>query len=76
MHLVAVPTFRIGDSGFDVFGKAGGFFNEDNEYAVGLGAAYHLPKNFGLRIDWDRLDVDDKDNIDVLTLSLFYHLAK
>jgi hypothetical protein len=75
LHLAGVPTLRLGNSGFDLFGKVGGFFNDDSEVAIGLGGAYHLPKNFGVRLDWDCLDIDDKDKINVLTLSLFYHLS-
>jgi len=76
LHLAAVPTFRFPNAPVDLFGKVGGFFKDDSEVAVGLGAAWHLPKNFGLRLDWDRLNVDDNHSIDTLTLSLFYHLAK
>jgi hypothetical protein len=76
IHLAFVPTLPVLDSGFDVFGKVGGFFWEDDNVAVGLGAAYHLPWNLGVRLDWDLLNADDSANVHVVTLSLFYHLAK
>jgi hypothetical protein len=72
------PTFPIRAANLDVYGRIGGFFNEDNHFALGLGAAYHLPKNFGLRFDWDRLNVEGEGGkgVDIVTFSLFYHLAK
>jgi opacity protein-like surface antigen len=76
IHLAVVPTLALADSGIDLFGKVGGFFWEDDNVAVGLGAAYHLPYNLGLRMDWDLLNADDGDNVNVVTLSLFYHLSK
>ena len=81
LHLAAVPTFPIRPINLDVFGKIGGFFNEDNHCALGLGAAYHLSKGFegwGFRFDYDRLNVEGEGgkSFDILTLSLFYQLAK
>ena len=74
IHVAVVPTLALLDSGIDVFGKVGGFFWDDDNVAVGLGVAYHLPWKLGLRLDWDLLNADDSDNINVVTLSLFYHL--
>ena len=78
LHLFRALVFPIRPANLDVFGKIGGFFNEDNHCALGLGASYHLPKGFGLRFDWDRLNVEGEGGkgVDILTLSLFYHLGK
>jgi len=80
LHLVAVPTLPL-PMGFDLYGKLGGFFfgrdnGSDANLSTGLGVAYHLPWNLGVRLDWDNLAVDDKDGINVLTLGVFYHFAK
>jgi hypothetical protein len=74
LHLALVPTLPLYDAGIDLFGKIGGFFFEDDELAIGLGAAYHLPYGFGVRFDWDRLNLLDSQSIDVVTLALFYRL--
>jgi len=80
LHVVAVPTLPL-PMGFDVYGKLGGFFfgrndGSDSNVAAGCGVAYRGWKGFGLRLDWDNLAVDDNDNINVLTLGVFYHFAK
>jgi hypothetical protein len=79
LHLVAVPTLPL-PMGFDAYGKIGGFFfgrdnGSDANVSAGLGVAYHVWKDFGLRLDWDNLAVDDKDAVNVLTLGAFYHFS-
>jgi hypothetical protein len=77
LHLVAKPTLPL-PMGFDVYGKIGGFFYDNSNCAVGLGASYRFPapvSDFGLRLDWDNLDVEGHQQINVLTLGLFYQFA-
>jgi hypothetical protein len=30
----------------------------------------------GLRLDWDRLNIEESDGVDIVTLAAVYHLAK
>ena len=62
--------------GFDLFGKVGGFFWDHTDIMVGMGLAYHLPWKFGLRLDWDVLNAENDNSLNVVTLGLFYHFAK
>jgi hypothetical protein len=80
LHLAAVPTLPL-PYNLDLFFKAGGMFLEDNDVAIGAGVAYHLPKGFGVRLDWDHLGLEDKstskngDDIEVITMTFFYMLS-
>ena len=78
LYIGALPTFPIRAANLDVYGRIGGFFNEDNHCALGLGAAYHIWRNIGLRFDWDRLNVEGEGGkgVDILTFSVVYQLAK
>ncbi len=76
LHLALVPTIPLTDK-LEIFGKAGGFFLEgDDNVAAGAGVAYYVWKGFGVRLDWDRLNADDDDAVNVLTLAAFYHLSR
>ena len=76
LHVAIEPTLPVRAANLDLFAKIGGFFSDDNHVALGLGAAYNLPKGFGVRLDWDRLNVEGQGHgVDIVTLALFYHLA-
>jgi hypothetical protein len=80
LHLAAVPMLPL-PYNFDLLAKVGGMFLEDNDVAVGAGLLYHLPKGFGVRLDWDHLGVEDDsqskngDDVDIVTMTFFYMLS-
>ena len=76
LHLVAAPMVPVGP--VDLIGKVGGFFPglSDDDVAGGLGLGYRFYRGFGVRMDWDRLGWEDDDPIDVVTVSLYYHLSR
>jgi OmpA-OmpF porin, OOP family len=64
---VGVVWWDVSAHGYDLYGKDSG-----NDLLYGVGAGFGFTPNFGMRGEWERMDIQDTDRADLWTVSAYW----